>query len=97
MTARNASLALSAAIAAALPIAAQSSTAAESKNEKCYGIAKAGENDCAAANNNTCAGTSKADYDPLAWKLVPKGTCVSTEVMLKDGKPRKGALEAIKS
>ena len=97
MTVRNTSLALSAAIAAALTIAAEATTAAESKNEKCYGISKAGENDCAASNNNTCAGTSKVDYDPLAWKLVPKGTCVSTEVMLKDGKARKGALEAIKS
>ena len=97
MTVRNASLALSAAIAAALSIAAQSPAGAESKNEKCYGIAKAGENDCAAANSNTCAGTSKADYDPLAWKLVPKGTCESMEVTLKDGKSRKGALEAAKS
>ena len=97
MTARNTSLALSAAIVAALAIAAETTSAAESKNEKCYGISKAGENDCAASHNNTCAGTSKVDFDPLAWKLVPKGTCESTEVMLKDGKARKGALDAIKS
>ena len=96
MTVRNTSLALGAAIAAALAIAAETATA-ESKNEKCYGISKAGENDCAASNSNTCAGTSKVDYDPLAWKLVPKGTCQATEVNLKDGKTRKGALEAIKS
>ena len=97
MTVRTTSLALGAAFTAALAIAAQPSAAAESKNEKCYGIAKAGENDCAASNSNSCAGTSKVDYDPLAWKLVPKGTCESTEVTLKDGKPRKGALEAGKS
>jgi len=97
MTVRNTSLALGAAIAAAMAIAAETATAAESKNEKCYGISKAGENDCAASNSNTCAGTSKVDYDPLAWKLVPKGTCEAMEVTLKDGKTRKGALEAIKS
>jgi len=96
MTVRSTSLALSAAIAAALTIAGEAA-AAESKNEKCYGISKAGENDCAASNSNTCAGTSKVDYDPAAWKLVPKGTCEATEVVLKDGKSRKGALEAIKS
>lgn len=96
MKLRNTSLALSAAVTAALAVAAQAQ-AAESKNEKCYGISKAGENDCAASGNNTCAGTSKMDYDPAAWKLVPKGTCESTEVQLKDGKQRKGALETIKN
>lgn len=96
MNVRNTGLALSAAVAAALVIAAETN-AAESKNEKCYGISKAGENDCAASGNSTCAGTSKVDYDPAAWKLVPKGTCETMEVTLKDGKTRKGGLEAIKS
>ena len=64
MTVRNISLALGAAIAAALAVAAKNAAAAESKNEKCYGIAKAGENDCAASNSNSCAGTSKVDYRP---------------------------------
>lgn len=40
--------------------------------EKCYGIAKAGKNDCGA---NDCAGTSKNDNDKSAWILLPKGTC----------------------
>jgi uncharacterized membrane protein len=96
MTVRNTSLALSAAVAAALAMAAEPD-AAESKNEKCYGISKAGENDCAASGSSTCAGTSKVDYDPAAWKLVPKGTCEATDVILKDGKTRKGALDPIKS
>lgn len=83
------------AVAAAVAISAQ--PVAASSKEKCYGISKAGENDCAASNNNTCAGTAKADYDKAAWKLVPRGTCESTEVMLKDGTLRKGSLEPVKS
>ena len=63
--------------------------------EKCYGVSMAGKNDCAATGNNTCAGTSKVDYDRSAWALVPKGTCVTTEVTLKDGMKRKGALMPI--
>jgi uncharacterized membrane protein len=45
------------------------------KAEKCYGIAKAGKNDCAATGNNSCAGTSRADADPRAWIYVPAGYC----------------------
>jgi uncharacterized membrane protein len=43
--------------------------------EKCYGVAKAGHNDCKAGAGTTCAGTSAADYQRNAWKLVPAGTC----------------------
>lgn len=43
--------------------------------EKCYGVSKAGQNDCA-AGKNSCAGTSKVDNDPASWKLVAKGSCV---------------------
>lgn len=43
--------------------------------EKCYGVAKAGQNDCKAGPGTTCAGTSKVDYQGNAWKLVEKGTC----------------------
>ncbi len=43
--------------------------------EKCYGIAKAGQNDCASTGNNSCGGTSKLDKDPRAWIYVPKGYC----------------------
>ena len=42
--------------------------------EKCYGVSKAGQNECA-AGKNSCAGTSKVDNDPTAWKLVAKGSC----------------------
>ena len=42
--------------------------------EKCYGIAKAGKNDCA-SGSEACAGQSKADSAKDAWVGVPKGTC----------------------
>jgi uncharacterized membrane protein len=42
--------------------------------EKCYGIAKAGENDCF-GQGNSCGSTSKKDHDPQAWIYVPFGTC----------------------
>lgn len=43
--------------------------------EKCFGVAKAGLNDCGTATNNGCAGSSKVDSDKSAWIYVPKGTC----------------------
>jgi uncharacterized membrane protein len=42
--------------------------------EKCFGIAKAGQNDCGTAKH-ACAGTSSKDNDAAEWKYVPKGTC----------------------
>ena len=44
--------------------------------ERCYGIAKAGQNDCAnLAGTRSCAGQSKVDNDKGEWKYVAKGTC----------------------
>ena len=45
------------------------------------------------ASNNSCAGTSKSDYEKAAWVLVPKGTCLTTEVTLKTGAKQHGAFE----
>lgn len=45
--------------------------------EKCYGVAKAGQNDCKAGAGTSCAGSSKVDYQADAWKYVPAGTCVT--------------------
>jgi uncharacterized membrane protein len=42
--------------------------------EKCYGVAKAGQNDCATAKH-ACASLGKGDNDPTEWKYVAKGTC----------------------
>jgi uncharacterized membrane protein len=50
---------------------------ATGKVEKCYGVAMAGKNDCAAGPGTTCAGTAKTDYQGNAWKLVAKGTCTT--------------------
>ena len=44
--------------------------------EKCFGIAKAGQNDCAnLAGTHSCAGQSKVDSDKGEWKYVAEGTC----------------------
>lgn len=48
---------------------------AQPSKEKCYGISKAGKNDCAAGAGTSCAGTSKRDYQGNAWTYVAKGTC----------------------
>jgi len=42
--------------------------------EKCFGVAKAGQNDCGTSTHG-CAGLATADKDPAEWKMVPKGTC----------------------
>jgi uncharacterized membrane protein len=51
--------------------------AAKPAMEKCYGVAKAGKNDCKAGPGTSCAGTSTRDYQGNAWKLVKAGTCLS--------------------
>lgn len=52
--------------------------AAAQEKEKCFGIAKAGQNDCASVNGvHSCAGQSKVDMDKMEWKYVAKGTCKS--------------------
>ncbi|UXH80290.1 BufA1 family periplasmic bufferin-type metallophore [Roseateles amylovorans] len=69
------------ALTAALALGAvqQASAADESKGkEKCYGIAKAGQNDCAnLSGSHSCAGQSTMDASPDEWKYVAKGTCKS--------------------
>ncbi len=50
--------------------------APDSSKDKCFGIAKAGKNDCASASgSHSCAGTATKDNDPGDWKYVTKGTC----------------------
>jgi uncharacterized membrane protein len=67
-------LILAGAVAAALsaPLVAGAASAAD--NEKCYGVAAAGQNDCQTANNS-CAGHSTAAGQADAWIYVPAGTC----------------------
>lgn len=46
------------------------------EKEKCYGVAKAGKNDCAAADgSHSCAGSQKVDGDKQSWLYTPKGLC----------------------
>lgn len=49
------------------------------EKEKCYGVSKAGENDCAAGPGTSCAGTSVVDYQGNAWTFVDAGTCETIE------------------
>ena len=65
-------IAIASALAAALvlPVAVQ----AQGNMEKCYGIAKAGKNDCQTAKSS-CAATSKTDAQNDAWVSLPKGVC----------------------
>jgi len=67
-------------IAIALSFAAIASAKAEPaaepkfENEKCYGIAQAGKNDCQTATHS-CAGTATKAGDPASWIYIPAGTC----------------------
>ena len=59
----------------ALGITAQAATDAKGK-DKCYGIAKAGQNDCAnLAGTHDCSGQAKTDMAAGDWKYVAAGTC----------------------
>lgn len=71
-----AALALAAAATATAANAADPG-AAKAGMEKCYGVAKAGKNDCKAGPGTSCAGTSTKDYQENAWKLVKAGTCLT--------------------
>jgi uncharacterized membrane protein len=64
-------------LALGIAVAATSAVAADEDNkDKCFGVAKAGQNDCAGkASKHSCAGESKVDNDPNDFKYVAKGTC----------------------
>lgn len=63
-----------AAITSGAAMAQDKGGAMKGETEKCYGVAKAGQNDCANGKHG-CATLAKVDRDPEEWKLVPKGTC----------------------
>ena len=75
----NRQMVVATAVAVAALVTGAARAADESKKdmEKCYGVAQAGKNDCAAGAGTTCAGTAKMDYDGAHWKYVPKGTCTT--------------------
>jgi uncharacterized membrane protein len=66
--------AVAAGLAAIATVQAGPAEAPKFTAEKCFGIAKAGKNDCQ-TSASACAGTSKMDKQPDAWIYVPKGTC----------------------
>jgi uncharacterized membrane protein len=89
-------LTVAGAMATALALAATAASAQPkppptTDQEKCFGIALKGQNDCAAGPGTTCAGTSKVDYQGNAWKIVPKGTCTTVTVPGN----RMGSLQAL--
>jgi uncharacterized membrane protein len=82
--------------AVATALALQTAPSEAGKKEKCFGIAKAGENGCAAGPGTTCAGTSTVDYQGNAWSLVDAGTCLSIDLPdMADGTPRTPSLESL--
>jgi uncharacterized membrane protein len=76
ITTRPAALAFAGALIAATALSAGAVHADEAGKEKCYGVALAGQNDCAAGPGTSCAGTSTVDYQGNAWKLVDAGSCL---------------------
>ena len=70
----------------ALGVLASASVQAADDKEKCYGIAKAGQND-GAAKGHGCQGQAKADNDPTEWKYVAKGECAKQGGSTEPGKP----------
>ncbi|GAJ78666.1 putative signal peptide protein [Vibrio sp. JCM 18905] len=75
---KKSNLAVTAAVTGLLALGGTMLTAAPpavaAEKEKCYGVAKAGKNDCA-TKNSSCAGTSKEDNQKDAFVVVPKGLC----------------------
>ena len=65
-------IAIASALAAALVLPA--ATQAQGNMEKCYGVSKAGKNDCQTASSS-CAGTARRDGQKDAWIYIPAGTC----------------------
>ncbi len=76
------SLLVAAAVSGAIAFAAVPAQAAD---EKCYGVAKAGQNDCKAGAHD-CKGQAKADNSPVDFKLVPTGQCAQMKGSLTPGK-----------
>jgi uncharacterized membrane protein len=76
---------IAATAATLMTLALASAPAVAAEKEKCYGIAKAGQNDCAnLSGTHSCAGQSKMDMAKDEWKYVAKGTCKDMKGMTAD-------------
>ncbi len=72
---KNSNIAIASAVSGLIALAGLTATpAVAAEKEKCYGVAKAGKNDCA-TKSSSCAGTSKMDHQKDAFVVVPKGLC----------------------
>lgn len=69
------SIAFTTAFAAAVVSAPAAAAEPAKAQEKCFGVALKGKNDCASGPGTTCAGSSTRDHQSNAWVFVPKGTC----------------------
>ncbi|MEO6624098.1 MAG: DUF2282 domain-containing protein [Burkholderiaceae bacterium] len=83
---------IAAAAASLMSLAMMSAPAVAQEKERCYGIAKMGQNDCANLTaTHDCSGKSKVDMDKGDWKYVAKGTCKDMKGMSMDeAKMKKG-------
>ena len=75
-----------AAIASLLAVGLSGAALAADKpdKDKCFGISKAGQNDCGGKfAKHSCAGQAKTDNDPNDWKYVDKGSCEKAGGKLK--------------
>ena len=80
-----ASSALASVLALGLVSGVQAADDKAASKEKCFGIAKAGQNDCAnLSGSHSCAGQAKMDNDQGEWKYVPAGTCKQMKGMTAD-------------
>lgn len=87
---------VAAAIAGLFALAAGSAMAQDLKpgQEKCWGVAKAGQNDCGSNKTaHSCAGQSTKNYDPNDFKVVKTGTCQKMGGSLTQGEPGRLAKE----
>ena len=76
---------IAAAAASLMSLALASAPAMAQEKDKCFGIAKMGQNDCAnLAGTHDCSGKSKVDMDAGDWKYVAKGTCKDMKGMSMD-------------
>ena len=66
--------ALAGVVALGMGAVSQNAIAGKAGFEKCYGVAKAGQNDCG-TSKHACAGQATKDGDPAEWVYVPTGTC----------------------
>jgi uncharacterized membrane protein len=98
MSTRNKLLqsAVASVLALGLAQAAHAQDAKGAAKEKCYGVAKAGQNDCGTARHS-CAGKATRANSPDDWKYVPKGTCEQMGGKTTAGGPDSGKAPKVRA